>query len=170
MLDQRQKEALTMALDYAKKLTTFPLSSKRQHLPVPTAPLVIVHGGAGSGKSRLISSIYNMVTDTLKKPGDNPDCPYILLTSFTGAASSNINGQTLHTTFSFKFGTTYMSLPERTRAMKRALFQNVRFLIIDEISMISADMLFMIDLVTGISPAPNGPGVIISCKETIIRT
>ena len=50
-----------MALDYAKKLTTFPLSSKRQHLPVPTAPLVIVHGGAGSGKSRLISSIYNMV-------------------------------------------------------------------------------------------------------------
>jgi len=85
MLDERQKEALTMALDYAKKLTTFPLSSKRQHLPVPTAPLVIVHGGAGSGKSRLISSIYNMVTDTLKKPGDNPDCPYILLTSFTGA-------------------------------------------------------------------------------------
>ena len=77
MLDQRQKEALTMALDYAKKLTTFPLSSKRQHLPVPTAPLVIVHGGAGSGKSRLISSIHNMVTDTLKKPGDNPDCPYI---------------------------------------------------------------------------------------------
>ena len=93
-----------------------------------------------------ISSIHNMVTDTLKKPGDNPDCPYILLTSFTGAASSNINGQTLHTTFSFKFGTTYMSLPERTRAMKRALFQNVRFLIVDEISMISADMLFMIDL------------------------
>ena len=87
-----------------------------------------------------------MVADTLKRPGDNPDCPYILLTSFTGAASSNINGQTLHTTFSFKFGTTYMSLPERTRAMKRALFQNVRFLIIDEISMISADMLFMIDL------------------------
>ena len=146
MLDERQKEALTMALDYAKKLTTFPLYSKRQHLPVPTAPLVIVHGGAGSGKSRLISSIHNMVADTLKKPGDNPDCPYILLTSFTGAASSNINGQTLHTTFSFKFGTTYMSLPERTRAMKRALFQNVRFLIVDEISMISADMLFMIDL------------------------
>ena len=146
MLDERQKEALTMALDYAKKLTTFPLSSKRQHLPVPTAPLVIVHGGAGSGKSRLISSIYNMVTDTLKKPGDNPDCPYILLTSFTGAASSNINGQTLHTTFSFKFGTTYMSMPERQRCEKRALFQNVKFLIIDEISMISADMLYNVDL------------------------
>ena len=146
MLDIRQKEALTLALDYAKSLVVFPEFSKRHFLPLPQAPLVMVHGGAGSGKSRLISSIYTMVTETLKKPGDNPDCPYVLLTAFTGSAASNVNGQTLHTTFSFKFGTSYLSMPEKQREEKRALFQNVRMVIIDEISLISSDMLYNLDL------------------------
>merc|ERR1712016_120060 len=106
----------------------------------------MIHGGAGSGKSYLISSIYAMMTAALQKAGDDPDCPYVLLTSFTGAASANINGQTLHSTFGFKFGTTYLSMPEKQRAEKRALFRNLRCLIIDEISMVSADMLYNVDL------------------------
>ena len=87
-----------------------------------------------------------MMTDALQKAGDDPGCPYVLLTSFTGAASANINGQTLHSTFSFKFGTTFLSMTEKQRAEKRALFRNLRCLIVDEISMVSADMLYNIDL------------------------
>ena len=145
-LDRRQKEVLGLALHYARRVVTHPIFSMRQYLPVPTPPLVMIHGGAGSGKSFLISSIYAMMTDAFQKAGDDPDCPYVLLTSFTGAASSNINGQTLHSTFGFKFGTTYLSMPEKQRAEKRALFRNLRCLIIDEISMVSADMLYNVDL------------------------
>ena len=112
----------------------------------PSPPLVIVHGGAGSGKSRLINSMHNLITDTLRQPGDDPNCPYVVLTSFTGAASANINGQTLHSLFSFKFGTTFLSMPEKTRADKRLLFRNLKFVFLDEISMVSADMFYNLDL------------------------
>ena len=73
----------------------------------------MVHGGAGSGKSRVINSLYNMMTDMLRQPGDDPNCPYVVLSSFTGAASANINGQTLHSLFGFKFGTTFLSMSEK---------------------------------------------------------
>ena len=106
----------------------------------------MVHGGAGTGKSRLINSIYTMLTETFKKAGDDPCCPYVVLTSFTGAASANINGQTLHSLFGFKFGCTFLSMPEKQRAEKRLLFRNLRCVIIDEISMVSADMLYNLDL------------------------
>ena len=112
----------------------------------PSPPLVIVHGGAGSGKSRVINSLYNLMTDILRQPGDDPNCPHVVLTSFTGAASANINGQTLHSLFSFKFGTTFLSMPEKTRAAKRLLFRNLRCVIVDEISMVSADLFYNLDL------------------------
>ena len=145
-LDSRQKQVLSMALHYAKRVVTFPLASPNQQLSKPSPPLVIVHGGAGSGKSRVINSIYTMMTDTFKKAGDDPCCPYVVLSSFTGAASANIGGQTLHSLFGFKFGTTFLSMTERQRAQKRLLFRNLRCVIIDEISMVSADLLYNLDL------------------------
>ena len=135
-----------MVLHYAKRCVTFPLASPNHQLSKPSPPLILVHGGAGTGKSRLISSIYTMLTETLKKAGDDPSCPYVVLSSFTGAASANINGQTLHSLFGFKFGTTFLSMPEKQRAEKRLLFRNLRCVIIDEISMVSADMLYNLDL------------------------
>ena len=135
-----------MVLHYAKRVVTFPLASPNQQLSKPSPPLVLVHGGAGTGKSRLINSIYTMMTETFKKAGDDPCCPYVVLTSFTGAASANINGQTLHSLFGFKFGCTFLSMPEKQRAEKRLLFRNLKCVIIDEISMVSADMLYNLDL------------------------
>ena len=51
----------------------------------------------------------------------------------------NINGQTLHSTFSFSFGDDHYSLPDQKRDIKRAMFKNLQFLIIDEVSMVKAD-------------------------------
>jgi hypothetical protein len=87
-----------------------------------------------------------MMTDTFQKEGDDPNCPHVVLTSFTGAASANINGQTLHSLFGFKFGCTFLSMPEKQRADKRLLFRNLKCVIVDEISMVSADLFYNLDL------------------------
>ena len=145
-MDRMQKVVLAKGVDYATRVVTFSKFSASHRIPKPSPPLVMVHGGAGSGKSRVINSLYNMMTSIFQKQGDDPDCPYVVLTSFTGAASANINGQTLHSLFGFKFGTTYLSMPERQRADKQLLFRNLRVIIIDEISMVSADLLYNLDL------------------------
>ena len=82
----------------------------------------------------------------LRQPGDDPNCPYVVLSSFTGAASANINGQTLHSLFGFKFGTTFLSMSEIQRAKKRLLFRNLMGVIVDKISMVSADLVYNLDL------------------------
>ena len=164
-----QKVVLSYGVNYAKRLVTAPhfqetsiSNTFRETLTYqpPSPPLVIVHGGAGSGKSRVISSLYNMMTAILQKAGDDPDCPYVVLTSFTGAASANINGQTLHSLFGFKFGTTFLSLSEKQRANKRLIFRNLKCVIVDEISMVSADLFYnlcaRLQELTGNYKAPFG--------------
>ena len=59
--------------------------------------------------------------------------------------ASNVKGQTLHTSFSFHFGNNYISLSDKNRDAKRNQFQNLKFLIIDEISMVKSDMLYQLD-------------------------
>ena len=165
-LDQRQKEVLSIGVEYAKRVVTFNKSRKptnftspnqeqstsansylkSSYLKRPSPPLIIVHGGAGTGKSRVINSLYTMMSSIFKQPGDDPCCPYVVLSSFTGAASANIGGQTLHSLFGFKFGNSFLSMTERQRAEKRNLFRNLRCIIVDEISMVSADLLYNLDL------------------------
>ena len=108
--------------------------------------MLLIHGGAGSGKSTLIKVIYQYVTNILRREGDDPDCPYVVLGAFTGTAAANIDGQTLHSLFSFNFGAGYMSLSDKVRDEKRNLFRNLKMLIIDEISLVDVDMLYKIDL------------------------
>ena len=115
-------------------------------MPSPSGPLIMVHGGAGSGKSTVIHVICQYVHKILRKEGDDPDCPYVVLSAYTGAAASNIHGQTLHTLFSFSFDAGFKSLSDKNRDIKRALYKNLKILIIDEISLVDADMLYKIDL------------------------
>ena len=106
----------------------------------------MVHGGAGSGKSTLINVIAQFIHHIMLRDGDDLDCPYVLLSAFTGTAAANIEGQTLHTLFSFNFGAGFLSLSDKMRDEKRNLYKNLKVLIIDEISLVDADMLYKIDL------------------------
>ena len=120
--------------------------ARKGKIPYPSAPFLMVHGGAGSGKSTLINVISQYTHHILRRDGDDPDCPYVLLSAFTGSAASNIAGQTLHTLFSFNFGAGYMSLSDKQGDLKRNLYKNLKMLIIDEISLVDADMFYKIDL------------------------
>ena len=141
-LDNEQRLVLDLAVSYARDLKKHEHGLGKQ----PAPPLLIVQGGAGSGKSTVIEAICQHVERIFRKPGDNPEMPYILKCAPTGSAAANIEGQTLHSVFSFNFGNEFLTLSDKARDEKRNSFQNLKLLIIDEISMVSADMLYKIDL------------------------
>ena len=111
-----------------------------------TPPLLVVQGGAGSGKSSVIECMSQHMEKILRSPGDNPNHPYILKCAFTGTAAANIKGTTLHSAFSFAFGNEFHSLSDNVRDERRTEFENLKVVIIDEFSMIKSDMLYQLDL------------------------
>ena len=110
------------------------------------APLLIIQGGAGTGKSTVIDALSQQMERILRKSGDNPTHPYIIKCTFTGTAAANISGQTMHSSFSFNFGNDFLSLGDKSRDEKRKQLENLQLVIIDEYSMIKADMLYQLDL------------------------
>ena len=82
----------------------------------------------------------------LSRSGDSPSHPYIIKAAFTGTAAANIMGQTMHSAFSFNFGNEYLTLGDKSRDERRTLLENLQIVIIDEYSMIKADMLYQLDL------------------------
>ena len=141
-LDEYQKEVLNITVKYCKDL----VKSQKLQNPAPIAPLLMVHGGAGAGKSTVIHTVASWAQKILQQPGDNPDCPYVIRTAFCGTAAANIEGQTLHSAFGFPFGNQFFSLSDKTRDVRRVALRNLKLVIIDEISMVKSDMLYMLDL------------------------
>jgi hypothetical protein len=129
-MDENQKKVLEIGIRFARAL----VKSRGGKNPQPSpAPLVMVDGAAGAGKSTTINLLKEIVQLILQQPGDHPECPYILLCAPTGTAAINIKGQTLHSTFGFTWGDEHYSLPDKTRDTKRATFKYLKFVIIDEV-------------------------------------
>ena len=131
-----------MAIKYAKDV----VKSRRDGNSAPDPIYLLGHGGAGAGKSTVINLVTKWCHLILLKPGDDLNSPCVIKTAFTGTAASNIDGQTLHTSFSFNFDNKHYSLSDKVRDEKRALFKNLKIVIIDEISMVKSDMLYQLDL------------------------
>jgi len=93
---------------------------------------VFISGKAGTGKSTLLKYF---TSRTNKK--------YVILAP-TGVAAMNVKGQTIHSFFRFppKIIQTNTLQPEYAR---NSLFQNLQLLVIDEVSMISANLMDAID-------------------------
>ena len=141
-LDKEQRFVLDIGVDFAKNV----VKARKGTIPLPKAPLLIVQGGAGTGKSTLIDAMSQCIERILRTPGDHPAHPYIIKAAFTGTAAANIVGQTMHSAFSFNFGNEFLSLGDKSRDEKRKLLENLQVVIIDEYSMIKADMLYQLDL------------------------
>jgi ATP-dependent exoDNAse (exonuclease V) alpha subunit len=95
---------------------------------------MFITGKAGTGKSTLLQYFRNHTTKN------------VVLLAPTGVAAVNIKGQTVHSFFRFKPDITPEAVPSiRLRKAQKALYQKVDTIIIDEISMVRADLLDCVD-------------------------
>lgn len=92
---------------------------------------LFVTGKAGTGKSTLL----NLFTATTKKR--------VVVLAPTGIAALNVGGQTIHSFFGF--APRLMQKHEIKKRYQSKLYKNIDMIIIDEISMVRADMLDNID-------------------------
>ena len=142
-LDKYQKEVLNIAVKLAKDIVKARKFGNKRLTP----PLLIAHGGAGSGKSTVINVVTQWIQKIVEEAGDNITSPCVVKTAFCEtAAANNIEGQTLHSAFGSSFNNNYYSLSDKTRDVKRVANKNIVMDIIDEISMVKSDMLYMLDL------------------------
>ena len=141
-LDEFQREVLNIAVKFAKDLVK---ARKFPNNP-PASPLLMVHGGAGAGKSTVIRTVSHWVQKILQQSGDSADHPYVVKTAFCGTAAATIEGQTLHSAFGFSFNNKFYSLSDKSRDQRRAILKNLKLVIIDEISMVKSDLLYQMDL------------------------
>ena len=140
-LDQDQRKALDVMYQYASE---YKLAERNRNNPWPKPPLLMVHGGAGSGKSHLIATVAQLLEKTFRTPGDDINAPYILKLAFTGNAASIIHGQTIHSAFQLPFSNKHVTLHDKLRDLRRKQLKNIRLVIIDEISLVKSDMLYQI--------------------------
>ena len=94
------EKVVEKGIHYARSI----VKSLKMKNPLPDAPKLMVHGGAGAGKSCVINILKQWVHLILQTSGDSPECPYILIAAPTGTAAANVRGQTMHSAFGLTFG------------------------------------------------------------------
>ena len=94
-------------------------------------PVLFVTGSAGTGKSTLIQ----IIREKLKKN--------LVVVAPTGVAALRVNGQTIHTFF--RFPPKPQPSPRRLHGESRRIIDGMDLLVIDEVSMVRADLLDAID-------------------------
>ena len=87
-LDKYQKFVLHVVIKFARGLKKALKTKNRR----PCPPQLMIHGGAGSGKSTVIITAAKWAHHILQSPGDDPDCPYVAISAYTGAAACNVSG------------------------------------------------------------------------------
>ena len=120
---------------------------QRKHSNQYNKPInLFISGGAGTGKSHLISCIYQMALRKFQTVGENPDDIHVLLAAPTGTAAHNISGVTLHSAFLLPLGQSksYIKLSDDKRNALRSKASNLKLLIIDEISMVGSELLMQL--------------------------
>lgn len=144
-LNPEQYNVLQVVLDWCM---AYVQSSSCTHLPKPSPVHLFVTGGAGTGKSHLITAVYQTIQLMLQREGGNPDCPKVLLLAPTGTAAYNIEGVTIHAglLLSVKKSQSRKTsqLSDDKRNTLRAKLFDLKFIIIDEISMVGCDFLLEI--------------------------
>jgi hypothetical protein len=123
----------------------------KKGLQSPEQMLLFLTGGAGVGKSVVLRTIAQMAMRSLrvklKLGGEEEDKPTILIMSYTGNASFNVNGNTVHSVLRLNpADREYRDLCASTLSTMKAKYGNVCLFILDEVSMISAEMFYIVHM------------------------
>ena len=94
---------------------------------------VFVTGRAGTGKSTLLGHFRR----TTKKT--------VVVLAPTGVAAVNVGGQTIHSFFGFKPDVTPSVIRKKIKDNGRNLYRKLRTIVIDEVSMVRADLMDCVD-------------------------
>jgi len=111
---------------------------------------IFLTGAAGVGKSYLLRFIIDKLTQLYASPVSNHSnsCIHVAVTASTGIAALHISGQTIHSFAGIGLGIgTREKLYDSLRADARRRWQGCKCLIIDEISMISAELFDKLDYI-----------------------
>ena len=84
-LDFYQQKVLHIGINHARNV----VKARSGVNPLPIAPLCMIDGAAGSGKSRTINILKEFLQAILMRSGDNPECPHILVCAPTGMLQTN---------------------------------------------------------------------------------
>ena len=106
---------------------------------------VFLSGSGGKDKSHLTKVIYNAISKTLLYHCKDPEKPGVLLLGPTQISTVPIGETTIHSGLGIKSGTKLLGLNENSKATLRNRLPEVKFLIIDELSMVSSDLWTNID-------------------------
>ncbi|MEK7103205.1 MAG: AAA family ATPase [Patescibacteria group bacterium] len=98
-----------------------------------TSRHIFLTGRAGTGKSTLLDHFRN---NTKKK---------IVVLAPTGVAAINVKGQTIHSFFGFKPDVTILKAKKSAQSNADDIYKNLDAIVIDEISMVRADLLDCVD-------------------------
>ena len=143
-LDREQRRVFDLNMAYCKNTRKAIANPK---VPFPRPPLLKVHGGAGTGKSKLINDIATWAEFWLRCDSNrDPSHPHVVKCAPTGKAASVIEGLTLHKAFGFCFGDAHYSMSDETRSDVRTQLSELKTVILDEMSMIKSDQLYQLHL------------------------
>ena len=98
---------------------------------------IFLTGGAGVGESHLIKTIFMSLSKLLSFKGGDPEKPRILILAPTGVAAVNIDGTKIHTALGINVGHKLYPLNDLQHGILRNKLSEIKFIIIDEISMVS---------------------------------
>ena len=120
--DSDQRAVVSLGVEFAQNMR----KTRYRNIPSPKAPLIVVQGGAGSGKSFVINLMAQWIERILRTPGDNPLHPYLLRCAFTGCAARLIEGQTLHSAFHLPYGNDQRLMGDKLLDEKRTTLKNLQ--------------------------------------------
>ena len=140
-LNNKQRETFDIVNSWARKtVTNYSIKDSPEIPPLQ----IFITGGAGTGKSHLIKTIDASLNKTLNYKSQSLDKIKVLKLAPTGVAASNIGGNTIHTSLGIPLNCHSMQVPKlsnKRRSDLRLKYEELRVIIIDEISMVSNKLL-----------------------------
>ena len=117
-LNTKQRFAYNVVLQWCRNMVKNANCLKKEKIePIH----VFITGGAGSGKSHLIKTIYHTAVKTFNYTAMNPALPKVLLMAPTGVAAVNISGNTINTALAIPkdVGTNLSPLSDQKKTILR---------------------------------------------------